>query len=115
MSTGAADETGYEYEHLLRAQETWVHTGQTRTVTSAHEPNLQGDAAGVWWGREAFGDEDNSRKMDGCRESLLPALSSESCLGRYMLVKPQLRFWFVFVLLLTFCFQSCSYKSDLKS
>lgn len=112
--TGAADEIGYEYEHLI-PYPVWVHTGQTRTVISAYEPNLQGDAAGVWWRREAFGDEDNSRKMDCCCESLLPALRSESYLGRYMLVKPQLHFWFVFVLLLTFCFQSCTYKSDLKS
>ena len=114
-SIRAADEMGYEYGHPVRTQETWPHIGQTRTITFTYKMNLQGTVAGAWQRREVFGDEDNTWKMDCFCERLSPALRSESCQGRYMLVKPQLGLCFVFVLLLTFCFQSCTYKSDLKS
>lgn len=91
------------------------HIGQTRSITFMHETNLQGTVFGAWWKREVFGDEDNTWKMDCCCECLSPALRWKSCQGRCTLVKPELGLCFVFVLLLTFSFQYCTYKSDLKA
>lgn len=82
-----AGEMGDEEGHPLRTQETCFHIGQPRTMALTRETNLQRTVAGSWWRREMFGDEDNTWKMDCCCECLSPALRSEPCQGRYMLVK----------------------------